>query len=270
MTAAAPSIDATSSIHRLLDGDQLAAFTREGFVVLPGWFAREEMLALLPGIEEHLRDVATRPAWSQAALGALIWHPALLAVMEQLLGPGFRFHHLHATRHDPGTPGVDWHNDYEQIPQTNRSHREVIAFIYPGGLDGTIGDLVVVPRTQDIACDWYQLSCFGTAIMPGEVVIDRLPPGSVVLAHTGLLHCRRPRPGVGERWFVDVNYCQAGIRWPAWSCGDWQAMYRTLHDRCPDARRDHLFDASAFFDATLALARQKQLVPQGSDVARLA
>ena len=46
-----------------------------------------------------------------------------------------------------------WHNDYEQVPQTNRSHLNLIALIYPDGLHGDVGDLVVVPRTQAIVSD---------------------------------------------------------------------------------------------------------------------
>lgn len=55
----------------------------------------------------------------------------------------------------------------------------------------------------------------GTDELPGEVLVDRLPPGSTVLLHSALFHARRPAPeGSGRpRYMIDTSYCQTGARW---------------------------------------------------------
>jgi hypothetical protein len=187
-------------------------------------------------------------------------YPPLMAVMEQLLGRDFLFHHVHAGRMEAGTPGISWHNDYFQIPQRSRTWHYIVAFIYPNGVCDEVGNLVVVPRTHTIVHEWRALALFGTERLPGEVVIDRLGPGSVVLAHAGLLHCRRPRPGASPRYMCDVSYCQRGVIWPSWLQGDWRLMYRRLRERGCDrgGRYAHLFDETQFFDTKEALERQAE------------
>jgi hypothetical protein len=246
-----------------LDADQERTLSRDGFVVVRAFLPDGISRRLIAETDAHIADPRARPAFTFPTHGALTSHPPLMALMEQLLGPGFLFHHVHASRHDTGAPGVAWHNDYEQVPQLSRSHRDLIVLVYPAGLRGEVGDLVVVPGTQGIVSDWYQLSCFGTATLPGEVVIDDLEPGSIVIADAGLLHCRRPRPGAGPRYFSDFSYCQAGIRWPSWSEGDWRAMYRHLLAADRSGRGAHLYDASRCFDQREARARLEALVASG-------
>ena len=38
--------------------------------------------------------------------------------------------------------------DYEQLPQTDRDQLMVHVFYYLNGLDGTVGDLIALPRSQ--------------------------------------------------------------------------------------------------------------------------
>jgi hypothetical protein len=249
-----------------LSDAEVATFSSDGYLALPGWLDARRCAALIAETDEHERDKRGRPAYGFPVHAELVSDPPLMRLMERLLGPGFLFHHVHAARHGAGSPGVHWHNDYEQVPQISRARRQVIVLVYPDGLRGEVGDLVLVPRTQEIACDWYQLSCFGTAAMPGEVVIDRLEPGTIVIAHTGLLHCRRPRPGAGPRYFSDFSYCERGIRWPSWSEGDWRAMYRELLAAGCDrgGRYRHLFDESQFFDQRQARERIEALAAGGS------
>ncbi len=232
-----------------LTPSECADFHREGFVVRPAFFPADLMQPVIRELDGW--EAAGWPdPYTMPGHGALISHPPLMEVIGQLCGPQFLFHHLNTYRHDTGAPGVPWHNDYEQVPQTNRSHLNLIALIYPDGLHGAVGDLVVVPRSQHLACPWEGLSFFGTAPLPGEVVIDNLPPGSVVLASTGLLHCRRAREGAGPRYFTDTSYVQRGIPWPSTCQYDWQRMYvecrRLGYAR--EGRYEHLFDETQFFD----------------------
>jgi Phytanoyl-CoA dioxygenase (PhyH) len=147
--------------------------------------------------------------------GELITYPPLMHVLADLMGTQFVFHHLHSDRQAPGVEGKPWHHDYEPNERADRSLLMIHVLHYLGGLDETVGSLVVLPGSHRQLVDKCARAHLGTAELPGEVVIDHLPVGSTVLIHSALFHARRPastrfgRP----RYFVDASYCQIGARW---------------------------------------------------------
>lgn len=247
-----------------IDDAAVERFQREGYLVLERFLDPDHIAALKPEIDTFERERGQRdaaPPIAQPELGRLVSHPATMAAVERLMGAGFAYHHLHCARHDPGAPGTAWHQDYEQIPHTNRSHLMVHVFYYLNGLDGCIGDLLVLPRSQGMIIGNGDSRIFGDADLPGSLTIDDLPPGTAVIVHSALLHARRAKPG-GEgrpRYFVDCSYCQAGIRWPSThnGYGNWRDKLRLARERGldRDGRYAHLFDESHFFDGTEARAR---------------
>lgn len=246
----------------ILTDEQKQQFREQGYVVFPRFFSDEETQTLKDDIDalEEARGSGSRPgAYEFPELGRLLTHPKVMDMAEDVLGPGFAFHHLHAVRQGAGAPESRWHQDYEQIPHTNRSHDMVHVFYYLNGLNGQIGDLLFVPRTQKTVIDNNALSLLGTEDIPGTVVVNDLPPGSAVMVHSALWHARRAKPG-GEnapRYFADASYCQAGIRWPGYPrYGDMLARITELGlDR--DGRYAHLFDPGHFFDQQEARASLK-------------
>jgi hypothetical protein len=239
-----------------LTPEQLEQFRTDGFLVFPGLFSTDETTLFKADIDRLTLDRSGGGpvpfVCEYPHLGPLISHPKIMSVVEQVMGAGFGFHHLHAVRQEAGTPGVHWHQDYEQEPQTNRSHLMVHVFYYFDGLNGEVGDLLVLPGTQGAVIHWNALKVFGTEPLPGEVVVNNLPPGSAVLVHSALWHARRPKPG-GEgrpRYFADASYCQAGVKWPSYSPNSWRDLLR----KCREAGLDrngqyvHLFDENHFFD----------------------
>ena len=107
--------------------------------------------------------------------------------------------------------------------------------------------MLLLPRSQHtISAVRGMGEVFGTSDLPGSVTVDRCVPhtpslwvvcltrtqgwplicdglarrlqeGSAIVLHSGLLHARRPKPGGGVRYFVDVEYVQPGPhRWPAY------------------------------------------------------
>ena len=205
-----------------LTAPQRAHFEGKGFLVLEGFLTAGECGPL----EDEVDALTTRRAAGERpavvdypALALLTSHPRMIALVGQLMaGRAFAMHHIHAARHDAGLRGVAWHQDYEQVPQTNRSHLMVHVFYYPRGLNGEIGDLLVVPGSQRRVVANDALVIFGTEDLPGSVTMDRLPPGSAVIVHSALFHARRAKPGGedGPRYFIDVSYCQNGVRWPGY------------------------------------------------------
>ena len=246
-----------------LSTDECTQFEKAGYLVLDGWLDGGLSTAMARDVDRFAeaeplfdgRNVADYPA-----LVDFVTHEPLLALIDQLMGESsYAIHHCHAARHRAGLDGVKWHHDYEQIPQTNRSHRQIHALAYLNGLDGTIGDLLVWPKSHRAVMRRDACWMAGTDLLPGAVVLDHLGPGSVVLVHSALVHARRAQPG-GEhrdRYFVDVAFCELGIRWPSYGREGWELMLQRLAAAAPEAvaRRRHLFDVDAFFDIGEALAR---------------
>lgn len=249
-----------------LTDDQVRAFREEGFHVFPGYFSDDEMAPFKADMDrlEELRAAGGRVPWMVEFpnLWQLIVHPRTLGAVQQVMGEGFAFHHLHASVQQAGTRGVHWHQDYEQVPQTNRSHVMVHVFYYFNGLNGEVGDLVFLPRSQNAVVGNDALRILGEHSLPGEVVVDDLPPGSAVMVHSALWHARRTRPGGQDRprYFADASYCQAGVRWPSYHNAAWRDMLAIARTNLGDADpRLHLFREEHFFDAREAHAALRQV-----------
>ena len=276
----------TSLVAEPLNATQLSAFADRGYLVLSSFLPSELVATLKPEVDRWvdggLLDEATAyclkglrqpPPVMELELGEhgwLIGYPPLMAILAQLMGPIFAFHHLHSSRHDSGSADKNWHHDYEQYPQTNRSHMMVHVFHYLDGLNGTIGDLVVLPGSQQIVAEKNALSRFGAMPLPGEVAIENLPPGSTVIIHSGVFHARRAKAG-GEgqpRYLIDCAYCQGGVRWPVVK-PYWQQMLARARALGLDRGQWHdLFAERHFYDPYDQMVPFKQ-INQGSLLERL-
>ena len=244
----------------LLAPAQLESFRTNGCLVFPRFFDAEECAALKADIDElklpRAEGTLRRLPCEMPHLGQLISHPKVMQIVTEIMGTGFAFHHLHAVRQEAGTSGVHWHQDYEQEPQSHRSHLMVHFFYYLNGLNGTIGDLLYLPKSQNAIVANDGLSILGTADLPGTVVVNDLPAGSVVLVHSALWHARRAQSGGEEtpRYFVDASYCQAGVRWASYGGANWREVLAKARD-CgmdKDGRHAHLFDEAHFYDQRAA------------------
>lgn len=226
----------------------LEEFRDRGYAIFPEFLEKTENESLKAAVDRHMAAQPKRHAYEDDELGALVWHPRVAELLDQLMGGPYVFHHIHAARHDAGTKGVAWHQDYEQFPQTNRSHLMVHVFFYLNGLNGTIGDLLFVPGSHRHATESHALSILGTADLPGSITINDVPPGTVLIVHSALWHARRPKPG-GEdtpRWFVDASYCQSGVRWPSYRVPNMLAELRERH-LAVGGKRPWMFDEAQFF-----------------------
>jgi hypothetical protein len=270
----------TAYADQLTDA-QLAHFQEQGYLIFPSWIPATDIERLKQEID-HWQAGGVDDRYAQAGAPIsdrtgrqldfpghwqLCTHPALMAIVERLLGPGFAHHHLHTAKHLPGDHGVAWHHDYEQNPQTNRNHGMVHTFWYLNGLDGTIGDLLVIPGSHSMILERGALTRWGFSDLPGTVRIDHIPPGSMVIVHSAALHARAPKPGGDPgkaRYFIDSSYCQAGVRWPHYS-GWLNAHARVLADgRAAAAGREHLFRPEHFYNTDTIDWSAYHQVNQGS------
>jgi hypothetical protein len=242
--AATPSILKEADVRR---------FHNQGFLVFPSLLNRDICGVLCREID-HFEDTRLHIAAGLPAHAALVSFPLILAITRDLMGgTDFGFHHLHTARHAAGMKELVWHHDYEQYPQVDRTFTMVHVFMYLSGLNGTIGDLLVVPGSHTRVIDRYAHSASGTTDLPGTIAIDNLPEGSVVIIHSAVLHARRAKPG-GEgrpRYFTDSSYCQAGTVWPAYQeRGDWRETmaYLKARDDKLGGQASFLFEPSRFRD----------------------
>ena len=134
------------------------------------------------------------------------------------------------------------------------------------GLDGQVGDLMVLPKSQYSHWDSRTMqSLFGDQVLPNSKTFDNMPPGSAVICHSGLVHGRRAKPGGDfKRYFVDVSYCQPGER----LCNNNMerkeaerllAEERNLHR---DGKYRHLWDNAVFTDAPEEGDKERAAVAQ--------
>jgi hypothetical protein len=239
-----------------------AQFQTEGYFVRRGFLDAAAIRELGADVDKFAGQEALydgRNVAGYAKLAALTVHAETLSVVTDLLAPGgILFHHCHVAKHMEGLAGVAWHHDYEQVPQTNRSHKQLHVFHYLNGLNGTVGDLLLLPRSQKRIWRRDAMNFFGEEDLPGMVVLDDLPPGSSVFVNSALTHARRGKPGGGNRprYFVDICYMQRGILWPSYGQTGWQEMLTRL-DALFGALHPGLFDPNAFFDIAEVSARMK-------------
>jgi hypothetical protein len=216
-----------------LNEEQIAQFERSGFLVLPGFLPDDLVARVRPEVDRWVdrglraQSIAAvvdpenngTPAVTELDLpahGELLTHEPLLRVIRQLLGPRFVFHHMHSDRHAPDLPGKAWHHDYEQRVQSHRTHTMVHALHYLDGIDPQMAGLAVLPGSHREVAEKTARVHLGTEVLPGELFIEDLRPGSTVLLHSALFHARRAKPEYPgrPRYFVDASYCQAGTTWP--------------------------------------------------------
>jgi ectoine hydroxylase-related dioxygenase (phytanoyl-CoA dioxygenase family) len=207
-----------------MNDTELTSFANAGFLVLPGFLSESQRAALKAEADQYVeawRDENNhkmRPcAMDYEACTRLATEPRLMTCLDAIMGKQFALHHLHVARHKVGDPGVTWHHDYEQVPQTNRKHIMVHVFFYLSKLNGTIGDLLLIPGSHKTVVDRGAIGdVFGFESLPGMVVINEAPAGTAVIVHSAIWHARRPKPGGNDlpRCFIDISYCQAGVTWP--------------------------------------------------------
>lgn len=205
-----------------LTQDDTDQFNEEGYLVFEGLFDDDHNQRIKNDVDqlmEDRQDPDKDPVIIRyPELGLLTSEPSIVdRVSDLMCGDLFVHHHIHARWQLPGEEGRPWHHDYEQIPQTNRSHLMVHVFMYQDGLNGEVGDLLVLPGTHKKTMNRDAFGQFEYADLPGSRTIDKLAPASIVIVHSATQHGRRPKPGGGrfKRYFIDTSYCQNGVLWPA-------------------------------------------------------
>jgi len=234
--------------------DQCQRFDEKGYLVFEALIEPDLNERIKGDVDQMMDDIAygrRKPVISYDQLGGLTSEPVVVDRVADLMGGTlFTHHHIHARWQLEGELGVEWHHDYEQFPQTNRSHLMVHVFFYPDDLNVEVGDLLVLPGSHKQVMT-REAGIFG---------FDDLPPGSAVLFHSAMIHARRPKLGGQHyrRYFIDTSYCQAGTLWPGHRSIESINTIALEKGFDLNGKYAFLYDTSQFLDARAAWQRSPQ------------
>ena len=236
-----------------LTSDDIDRFNQESYLIFEGLLDHALNHRLKADVDQLMveRQKGERPIlMTYPELGPFTSEPRVVdRVADLMAGQKFTHHHIHASLHLPGESGAKWHHDYVQTPQTNRSHLMVHVFMYLDGLNGEVGDLLLMPGTHKKVMNNDAFGQFQFEDLPGSRTVDNLAAGSIILLHSALQHARRPKPGGGvyKRYFIDTSYCQAGILWGGYP--NIEEINRIAFEKRCDryGKYAFLYDSSQFF-----------------------
>ena len=236
-----------------LTSDDIDHFNQEGYLIFEGLLDHALNQRLKADVDQLMveRQKGERPIlMTYPELGPLTSEPRVVdRVADLMAGQKFTHHHIHASLHLPGESGAKWHHDYVQTPQTNRSHLMVHVFMYLNGLNGEVGDLLLMPGTHKKVMNNDAFGQFQFQDLPGSRTVDNLAAGSIIIVHSAVQHARRPKPGGGayKRYFIDTSYCQAGILWGGYP--NIEKINRIAFEKGCDRHGKYafLYDSSQFF-----------------------
>jgi len=170
------------------------------------------------------------PFWAGPAVFALLRHPAILGVVEGLIGPEIYANPVqhvrlkppeHATPKDERTGQVQlgatpWHQD-NGVVTADADETEMITVWFPL-TEATVenGCLAVVPGSHrgglldHCPGDPMGLKVPEPLFDPGQAVPQPMRPGDALLMHRRTLHCSLPNRGRNVRWSFDLRYQPIG------------------------------------------------------------
>ncbi|MGI9597672.1 MAG: phytanoyl-CoA dioxygenase family protein [Acidimicrobiales bacterium] len=158
------------------------------------------------------------PHFHHKAFARSLAQPALLDIVQQLLGPDIRWHHTKLNAKQPkGSGHVEWHTDWGYYPHTNADLLEVAIAIDP--TTEANGCLWVLPGSHlGPALDHTEDGRFVGAVPPGsfdrsQIEALELEPGDISLHHVRLLHGSGPNRTDQQRRLLLQGYAAADA-WP--------------------------------------------------------
>jgi hypothetical protein len=221
---------------------QRYVFDVQGYLVLPGVLDPQQVQRLRALLEEAAADPGRAThfppradgstelvdflAWD-GELAALLDHPAVTAVLEELLGTGFRLDHCYGMRQPKGTGMLPLHGGGNEVDETFYScHAGKIRTgltVVSWALSDTPaegGGFACVPGSHKAS---FTLPEFSDAFIADELVqlpeapdlIRQVPvkAGDVLIFTEALAHAAKPWQSEDSRWALLFKYCPAWASW---------------------------------------------------------
>ena len=155
-------------------------------------------------------------------------HPAIVAIVDQLIGPGVRYRStkLNMKAAGYGSP-VEWHQDWAFYPHTNDDILAVGVAI--DAMTEENGGMMVVPGShRGPLYDHHQDGYFVGAVTdhdvdPAETVLLEVPAGGITLHHVRTMHGSAPNRSARPRRLLLLELCAVDA-WPLVQQTDWDAF----------------------------------------------
>jgi ectoine hydroxylase-related dioxygenase (phytanoyl-CoA dioxygenase family) len=216
--------------------EQAEAFARNGVLVVPGVFAREEAQAW----KEECRRLLDRLTAEAQARGAALpkfrqsgvfvglsinsslcrafaRDPRLLDLMEPLIGPNIMFWSDKVVfKAEEVAENTPWHQDWAYWHGCHKLN----AWIALDDVDPANGCLKLVPGSQSWSTEHDGRAAPGAGFVhrvdprhidEAQVVTAAVPAGSVVIFHDLTLHASYPNTSGRERWAAICTYKDAQV-----------------------------------------------------------
>jgi phytanoyl-CoA hydroxylase len=229
----------------MLTEDQVAFYRENGYLMVPNVFSAAE-LAELNRVTDDYVEASRRVSASDAvfdvgpghaadapklrrikdpvtqdpAYTAAMKQPRLIAILQQLLGPGIRFDHSKLNiKPVGGGAAIDWHQDWAFYPHTNDDLLAVGVFL--GDVGPESGPLQVIPGShRGPVLDHHDDGLFCGAIQDRDMdayrdkaVAITGAAGSVSIHHVRTIHGSTPNHGRSARRLLLFSY-GAVDAWP--------------------------------------------------------
>jgi ectoine hydroxylase-related dioxygenase (phytanoyl-CoA dioxygenase family) len=197
-----------------------ARLTADGYVILESLLDPAELAALVAALAPHERDRPpgrndfegrrTTRVYSLAAKGEaflrLAEHPAIVALLDRLLLPGWLLSTLQSIRLHPGETRQAWHADDSFYPIPRPRARLALSLIW------AIEDFTEENGATELIPGSHLWGAEHPDDRPRDVVRAVMPAGSVVIFDGALWHRGGENRSSGTRLAISPQYCQPWLR----------------------------------------------------------
>ena len=227
----------------MLSSRQVQSYRDQGYLAVPGVLSAAEVAELQRvtdelvdasrGVAAHTEVYDLEPGHSAAeprvrrikspdrqheVYARTLRHPAILDIVEQLIGPGVRYQStkLNLKAAGYGSP-VEWHQDWAFYPHTNDDILAVGVCI--DAMSQANGGLLVVPGSHrgplyDHHQDgWFVGAITGAEVDTEQVVQLEVPAGGISLHHVRTVHGSVPNRSPRPRRLLLLELCAVDA-WP--------------------------------------------------------
>ena len=233
----APTVRSAPSMS---PAEQKAFYEAEGYLAFPDMLGRDEVAVLRAALDEvleeargltestpkfsvtlghdgrhHVRRIFN-PIQHHKAFHDAAFHPRILDIVENLIGPDIQVHHTKLNLKPPSSPEArfEWHQDYPFFPHTNYDLIAVLIHLDTSTEDN--GCLRLIPGSHHGGPRLHRFAkdgAFSSQLEDQSVVADEskvihvpAPAGSVELHHCNMLHSSTANRGTAPRSALIVQY----------------------------------------------------------------